>query len=86
MEKLAGVVEIEQLQPVEPGTMEVVLEDCLELCRADDRGLLEKKYFEQWSYNEIAAELQTTPKAIESRLARLRERLRRCILERLRHV
>ena len=86
MEKVARAVELEPVQPAEPGMMAVVLEDCLACWRADDRQILEKKYFEQWTYSDLAEEFSITPKAVESRLARLRSRLRDCILERLRHV
>ncbi|MGI9243007.1 MAG: RNA polymerase sigma factor [Verrucomicrobiales bacterium] len=86
MEKLARTVELESAQPVEPGMVAVVLEDCLARWRADDRQIIERKYFEQWSYSDLAEELSLTPKAVESRLARLRARLKDCIVERLRHV
>ena len=66
--------------------VEVILEECLAGWREDDRGILEKKYFEQWSYSDLAEEFRLTPKAVESRLARLRSQLRDCITERMRHV
>jgi len=86
LEKLAHIVEIENLEPAEPGELTLALEDCLDKCRPTDRGLLERKYVEQWTYSDLAVDLKTTPKAIESRLARLRSILKQCILERLRHV
>jgi RNA polymerase sigma-70 factor, ECF subfamily len=52
---------------------------------SDDRELLEQKYFARQSVREIAADLQTSEKAIESRLVRLRRKLKQAVLEELRH-
>ena len=41
-----------------------------------DRGLVERKYFGRRSVREIAEEFQTSEKAIESRLARARSKLK----------
>ena len=46
----------------------------------DDAALLRRKYYDGWSTGELAADLGTTPKTIEHRLARLRQRLREIIL------
>jgi RNA polymerase sigma factor (sigma-70 family) len=46
----------------------------------DDSALLRRKYCEGSTTDELADELGTTPKAVEHRLARLRERLREIIL------
>ena len=87
MEKLANIAGVEQqVAPAEPGLLAEALQDCLARCPQPDRGLLEKKYVEQWSYAELATELNTTPKAVESRLGRLRSRLKECILNRIRHA
>ncbi len=42
-----------------------------------DRRLLVRHYFEGWSQEELATEHATTVKAVESKLARLRRKLRR---------
>ena len=47
----------------------------------NDAALLRLKYYEGWSVKQIAENTQSTPKAVENRLARLRERLRTMILE-----
>jgi DNA-directed RNA polymerase specialized sigma24 family protein len=47
--------------------------------------LIESVYFEQRTHGEIAAGSNQTAKAIESRLARIRARLRQFILRKLKH-
>lgn len=51
----------------------------------DDRWLLEQKYFQRASVRDLAGHLNTTEKAVESRLVRLRRDLRQYIEESLRH-
>jgi RNA polymerase sigma factor (sigma-70 family) len=46
----------------------------------EDAQLLRLKYYEGWSVEQLALEARTTPKTIENRLARLRQRLRAIIL------
>jgi RNA polymerase sigma-70 factor (ECF subfamily) len=46
----------------------------------EDATLLRRKYYEGRSTRELATDFSSTPKGIESRLARLRERLREIIL------
>ncbi len=55
-------------------------EDALAKLPVDDAALLRRKYCDGWSTLELSADLGATPKAIEHRLARLRERLREIIL------
>lgn len=55
-------------------------EEALAKLEEDDAALLRRKYYEGCSTNDLAAALGTTPKAIENRLARLRERLREIII------
>jgi len=57
-----------------------VAEEALAELPAEDAALLRRKYCEGWSTLELAVELGTTPKTIEHRLARLRQRLRDIIL------
>lgn len=53
----------------------------LEGMASADRRLLERHYVEGWSQAELAAEAGVTVKAMESRLARLRERARRWLVK-----
>jgi RNA polymerase sigma-70 factor (ECF subfamily) len=50
-----------------------------------ERALLESKYFERQSVSAIAARLQTTEKAVESRLSRIRQKLKAAVLADLKH-
>ena len=61
----------------EPGAM---LASALSSLDQQDRMLIERKYFQRESYRELAADLNTTERAIEGRLARIRENLKRTIL------
>ena len=47
---------------------------------ADERQLLERKYLAERSVRDIAGELQTSEKAIESRLVRIRRKLKETLL------
>jgi RNA polymerase sigma-70 factor (ECF subfamily) len=51
----------------------------------DDRQLVEAKYFARRSVRDIAAELQTTEKSIESRLTRIRQKLKHAVLAQLKN-
>jgi RNA polymerase sigma-70 factor (ECF subfamily) len=55
------------------------------LLPADERELIEQKYFAHRSVREIAADLQTTEKAVESRLSRIRQKLKDAALRELKH-
>jgi RNA polymerase sigma-70 factor (ECF subfamily) len=57
-----------------------VVREALAELPAEEARLLELKYCEGWSVQELAGAEQTTPKTIENRLARLRQRLRDIIL------
>jgi len=59
------------------------LETALSFLPEDDRLLIQMKYLEGQSVRDIAGELFTTEKAIESRLSRLRRKLKILILEKL---
>ncbi len=50
---------------------------------ADERQLLEQKYFEHRSVRDIADGLQTTEKAVESKLSRVRRKLKDAVLAEL---
>jgi RNA polymerase sigma-70 factor, ECF subfamily len=61
-----------------------VLDECLDELEPGDRELIEAKYVQGETVREISAEAGTTEKAVESRLLRLRRRLRERLLQRLR--
>jgi DNA-directed RNA polymerase specialized sigma24 family protein len=46
--------------------------------------MVQQKYFTRQSVREIAAKLQTSEKAIESRLVRIRRKLKQAVLDELR--
>ena len=52
------------------------LTQCLESLSDIDRQLIEGKYFERCSYGQLANTLGMSAKAVESRLSRLRKKLR----------
>lgn len=52
---------------------------------AEERALVERKYFGGESVRNLAATLQTSEKAVESRLTRVRRKLKDLLLERLNH-
>lgn len=62
-----------------------LLEHGLRHLAADERELVERKYFRDQSVREIATELQATEKAIESRLGRARRKLKHRVLQELKH-
>ena len=57
------------------------LERGLEDLPGEERDLVERKYFTRQSVREIAGELQTSEKAVESRLGRIRHKLKAAILD-----
>ncbi len=71
--------------PPEPSPLLTLLDDCLGQLDADDHALIEASYFQQHTHQTMAAHHNTTPKAIESRLARIRQKLRQSRLNRLHH-
>ena len=61
-----------------------LLEESLEELPAEDRHIIEAKYLEGATVRELAADTGLTEKAVESRLLRLRQRIRELILKKLR--
>ena len=51
----------------------------------DERRLLERKYFAEETARGIAEEFQVTEKAMESRLLRIRRKLKMVLLDRLKN-
>jgi RNA polymerase sigma-70 factor (ECF subfamily) len=66
-----------------------VLEECLDAALLtlpdDDREIVEWFYFDRLSHKEIAERLEATPKAVSSRLERVRTKLRAAIAKTLSH-
>ena len=62
-----------------------LLETNLAEMPSEDRELVEAKYFESRSVREIAQGLRTSEKAVESRLVRVRRKLKAALLEGLRN-
>ena len=65
--------------PEGSGTTSLANEALLKLS-VEDAQLLRLKYYDGWSVEQLAADARTTPKTIENRLTRLRQRLREIIL------
>ena len=61
------------------------LEECVGRLPPDERELVQRKYFARESVRDIAASLQTTEKAVESRLTRVRLKLKAETLSGLKH-
>jgi RNA polymerase sigma factor (sigma-70 family) len=61
-----------------------VIDECLAELAADDRALLQGKYLAGATVQELSAREGLTPKAVESRLLRLRRDLRARVLAKLR--
>jgi RNA polymerase sigma-70 factor (ECF subfamily) len=62
-----------------------LLQDEIAGLPADERTLLERKYFDGETVRGLAEEWQTTEKAMESRLLRIRRKLKTAILDRLKN-
>jgi RNA polymerase sigma-70 factor (ECF subfamily) len=69
--------------PVEEDRWESALERALSLLDPADREVIEQKYFSGMTVRELASVKAVSEKAIESRLVRARQRLKRLILEAL---
>ena len=61
------------------------LESSLGALLFDERSLLEAKYYQRRSVREIAGDLGLSEKAVESRLVRVRQKLKAAILDGLKH-
>ncbi len=63
----------------------LALEKSLEGLAADERSLVQAVYFEKATHKDLAAYGATTAKAVESKLSRIRQKLRKRILNLLKH-
>jgi RNA polymerase sigma factor (sigma-70 family) len=83
LEKFAHWLEIQQSTAIRLPSAPVadsLAQEALMKLSSEDAQLLRLKYYEGWSVDQLAADGRTTPKTIENRLARLRQRLREIIL------
>lgn len=62
------------------GELMAVMVECLSELQDEDRRLLEGKYLRGSTVKELAQAMEQTDKAVESRLGRLRQRLREAVL------
>lgn len=65
--------------------LEEILDGALQTLESEERQLVQIFYFDHRSQKEIAEQLGTTPKAVSSRLERVREKLRSLIKRKLSH-
>jgi RNA polymerase sigma-70 factor (ECF subfamily) len=56
--------------------LESALEQAVALLAPDEKQLIQAVYFEEFSHKQIAKSTQSSPKAVESKLARVRQKLR----------
>jgi RNA polymerase sigma-70 factor, ECF subfamily len=68
---------------VQEDSLSVALEESVDELELNDRQLVEGKYLDGQTVKDLAAQTGLTEKAVESRLLRLRRRLREGILKRL---
>jgi RNA polymerase sigma-70 factor, ECF subfamily len=74
----------QQAAPADPeadARLGTLLESSLGTLPFDERRLLEAKYFDRCSVRELAADLSLSEKAVESRLVRIRQKLKTAILD-----
>ncbi len=62
-----------------------LLEEGLAALPAEDRALIKQKYYDSRSVKDLAAEHATTESAMESRLVRIRRKLKEAIVAQLKH-
>ena len=62
-----------------------LLERYVDFLPLDERDLIAAKYFERRPVREIAVRLQTTEKSVESRLGRIRHKLKEAVLAELKN-
>lgn len=65
--------------------LKTLLENQVAALPPDERDLIAQKYFARRTVREIAAELQTTEKAVESKLSRIRKKLKDAVLAELKN-
>ena len=83
LERYAGIFTSSPLVEI-PEPLPDLLDECLDALPSEERALLSAKYRDGESTAALAAESGCSGKAIESRLARLRQRVKIHLLQRLR--
>ena len=68
-------------EPEADSRLATLLESSLDLLPLDERRLVEAKYLERRSVRDLAEEFNLSEKAVESRLVRIRHKLKAAILE-----
>jgi len=81
----AGVESVGQNTDHAEDRLRVSLERQVTALPPDEQMLIEQKYFAHRSVREIAGELQSTEKAVESKLSRVRRKLKDAVLAELNH-
>ena len=61
--------------------LQTLLQQAILSLDADEQELIEQKYFARCSIREIADQLQSTEKAVESKLVRIRRRLKNAVVK-----
>lgn len=80
LERFRLVAEAEDTDMDADQALRALLEQKLKELPCEDQELMRRKYFDHRPVRELAAELQTTAKAIESRLSRIRRKLKEAVL------
>jgi len=65
--------------------LKIHLDHCLDQLPPTERSLIQGKYLDTKTHKTLAQEHRLTPKAVESRLARIRKKLKDLLLKRLDH-
>ena len=69
----------EEIEESQEEALPAILDQALATLEASERALIEARYFQRASLDEIANQFGTSPRAIEGRLARLRKKIRHLI-------
>ena len=83
LERFAFHRQIELVDSASNEQLNAVLQRSVASLPADEQKLIEQKYFEHRAVREIAADLQTSEKAVESKLSRIRKKLKAALLSEL---
>lgn len=65
-------------------TRHEVLRECLQQLRPEDRGLILRRYIEEWKLRDLAAEVGRSAESLKVSLHRIRMVLRLCLRRRMR--
>ncbi len=76
-------IQLDDAADLQADQLKNLLERHIALLPPDERTIVEQKYFAHRAVREIANELQTTEKAVESKLSRIRKKLKDAVLAEL---